>query len=99
LHCLLYIRPISQKVNLKDYDLFTALANQFRNPLFMIFGSSGLGWSCFDRNAPLAEVAIREIQSHGSLKVFELFAESIGQPGKPTAVHSQGVVLLLDVTR
>ena len=45
----------------------------------------------------LDEIVIREIQGNRSLKVFKLFAESIGWSGEPSAVHPQCVILLLDM--
>ena len=52
-----------------------------------------------DCTVHLAKVVICEIQRNRSLKVFQLFAESIRQAGKPSAMHSQGVVLLFNVRR
>ena len=45
----------------------------------------------------LAEVIIREVQRNRSFKIFQLFAESIGQSGQPAAMHPQGVILLFDM--
>ena len=47
----------------------------------------------------LAKIIICEVERDRSFKVFQLFAECVGQPGQPTAVHSQGVVLLFDMRR
>ena len=37
-----------------------------------------------------AEIIIGEIERDRSLKVFNLLAESVGQPGQSAAVHPQG---------
>jgi hypothetical protein len=41
----------------------------------------------FQRTMRFHKVVIREIQGNRSLKVFNLFAESIGETGKAAAVH------------
>ena len=43
------------------------------------------------------KIVIREIERNRSLKVFKLFAESIGEAGETAAVHPQGVILLFNV--
>jgi hypothetical protein len=58
-------------------------------------GSHGRGHP--QRIMSLAEVVIREIERHRSLKVLKLFAESVREAGEPSAVHPQRVVLLLNV--
>ena len=45
----------------------------------------------------LAEIIIREIERDRSFKVFQLFAESVGQPRQPAAMHTQRMVLLFDM--
>ena len=45
----------------------------------------------------LAEVVIREIERDRSLKIRQFLAESVGQSAESSAVHPQGVVLLLNV--
>jgi hypothetical protein len=47
----------------------------------------------------LAEVVIREVEGDCSFKIFQLFTESVCQPGQPTAMHPQGVILLFDMGR
>jgi len=44
-----------------------------------------------------SEVVIREIECDRSLKILNLFAESIGETGQPAAVHVQGVILLFNM--
>ena len=46
-----------------------------------------------------AEVIVSEIQTDSSLKVFQLFAECVFEPGKASAMHPQSVVLLFNVRR
>jgi hypothetical protein len=70
---------------------------QFRNCPFVIFNASGTGRSGFDRDIPLAEVVIREVEGNRSLKVFQLSAEWVREPGKASAMHSQRVVLFFNV--
>ena len=43
----------------------------------------------------LAEIIVSEIERDRSSKVFKLFAERVGQAGKPSAVHPQRVIPLL----
>lgn len=45
------------------------------------------------------EVVICEIERDRSLKVFQLFAESIRESSKTAAVHPERVILLFDVRR
>src|SRR4051794_17573340 len=77
--------------------LFATLLNQFRNRPCARFNASRLRWGHADGAMSLAEVIIREIQRHRSLKVFNFLAERIGETGKASAMHPQGVVLLFNV--
>jgi len=42
----------------------------------------------------LAEVVIREVEGNRSLKVFDLFAKGIREPGQAAAVHPQRAEML-----
>jgi hypothetical protein len=37
------------------------------------------------------------VEGNRSFKIFQLFAESVREPGQPADVHPQGVVLLFNV--
>jgi hypothetical protein len=73
--------------------------NQFRNRPLVLFNASSLRWRHPNRKVRFAEVVIREIERDRSTKVVQLLAECVGEPGQPTAVHPQYVVLLLDMGR
>jgi hypothetical protein len=47
----------------------------------------------------LAEVVIREIERDRSFKIFQFLAKGIRQARQSAAVHSQRVVLFLDMRR
>jgi hypothetical protein len=44
-----------------------------------------------------SKVAIHEVQQYRVLKVFNLFAEAIGQAGKAAHGHAHGDILPLDI--
>ena len=45
------------------------------------------------------EVVIAKVERNRSLKVFQLFAESVCEASEATAVHAEGVILLFNVRR
>ena len=47
----------------------------------------------------LAEIVICEIEGNRSIKVFNLFAESVRQTREAAAMHPQCVILFFDVRR
>lgn len=78
--------------------LFATAFNQFGNCPGASLNACGLRWRHADSSVRFHEIVIREVERHRSLKVFNLFAESVGQPGETVAMHTESVVLLLDVT-
>jgi hypothetical protein len=62
-----------------------------------IFNASGHCWRHTDCFVSFHKVVIREIQRNCSLKVLELFAESIREASQTTAMRPQHVILLFNV--
>ena len=59
--------------------------------------ASGHGGGHFQRTVSFHEIVISEIQRHRSFKVFNLFAESVRETGQAAAMHTECVILLLDM--
>ena len=74
---------------------FSTTLHQFRNRPLARFNARSHCRGASNRQMRLAKVVIREIQRRRSFKIVQLFAESVGQPGQPPAVHPQRVVLFL----
>ena len=64
----------------------------------MIGHTQGHGWCDPQGFMDPAEIVVAHVQGHGCLMVFQLFAETVGQPGKSALRHSEAQVLPLDVT-
>jgi hypothetical protein len=79
------------------FSSLTATLNQFRNGPLTRFDTRLHRRGASNRAMNLAEVVISEVHRHCSFKIYQLFAEGVGQASKPAAVHSDGVILLLDV--
>jgi len=77
--------------------LFSTTLNQFRNRPLALFDARFHCRRAANRTMNFSEVVIREIECDRSLKILNLFAESIGETGQPAAVHVQGVILLFNM--
>ena len=63
----------------------------------MILDTGSLGWRRLDGGGPLAEVIVGEIKRNRSPQNFPAFCRGRFVSGEPSAMHSQSVVLLLDM--
>ena len=79
------------------YSLFATAFDQVLNCPMAAFDACGHCRRHSERTVSLAKVVIREIERNRSLEILKLFAESIREPGKPSAVHPHRVSLFLNV--
>lgn len=63
------------------------------------FDTGGHRRGHFQSLVRFAEVIISEIESHRSLKVFKLLAESVRESSKTAAMHTERMILLFNVRR
>jgi hypothetical protein len=75
-----------------------AAANLFDTP-FVVGHAGGDGWRRLQRHVDPRENVGHEVQGHGSVEVFQLLAERIGQAREPAHAHPHGEVLPLHVAR
>jgi hypothetical protein len=84
------------------YSLFATAFKQLRNTHFAFFNADFHCWRASNRALRFAKVLIRHVKGDCSFKVFQLFAESVCEPGQAANaanVHPQRGVLFLNVRR
>lgn len=81
------------------YSLFDTAFDKFRNGPDARFDSDFHCGRASDRQVNLAKVVVGEMEHDCSLKVFQFLAEGVGEPRESAAVHSDCVILFLNVRR